>query len=329
MPGLVGRQGTLGHAAVPEVVIVTKDLQQRNAAQGTALTARSPPSSTPCECNLSYRAAMHGLGPHPRVVDIMSGTLGRTALRSCGSWGQGAGKTLEKQKCNCCAPHPPAGPHTAASLTLSKKTAALAGRPQASSGREGQAFQSQPVRDARLRRQTHCFSPSATQLLLEEGPSGSRPHTPGDPRQGRVCTSLCTPGQAAGFSPGAPLEHPPSASLCPRHSQFQWGRAGGMQASNPSRLQLHCQAAVLSSPQLHSHVGTAQSGTPAQPSWGRMGIQDSWWGQEPILRPRWLFLNSKPSPEPSFPCPLSHILGLTDTVAPPWLPRASQPSSLP
>lgn len=28
VPGLVGREGTLHHAAVPEVVIVTKDLQQ-------------------------------------------------------------------------------------------------------------------------------------------------------------------------------------------------------------------------------------------------------------------------------------------------------------
>lgn len=67
--------------------------------------------------------------------------------------------------------------HRAASLTLSKKIAALAGRPETSRGREGQAFQSQPVRDTRLRRQNHCFSPSANQLVLQEGPSGSRPHT--------------------------------------------------------------------------------------------------------------------------------------------------------
>lgn len=97
----------------------------------------------------------------------------------------------------------------------------------------------------------------------------------------------------------------------------------------PAVSNSHCQAAVLCSPQLHSHVGTAQTGTPAQPSWGRMGIQHSWWGQEAVLLPRWLFLNPKPSPVLSFPCPLPHVLGLTDTVAPPWPPRASSPAPCP
>lgn len=105
---------------------------------------------------------------------------------------------------------------------------------------EGQAFQSQPVGDTRLRRQTHCFSLSANHFLLEGGPSGSRPHTPGGPSQGRVCTSLCTSGQAAGLSLSAKLEHPPSASLCLGHSQFQWGKAGGMQGPTPTAKQPCC-----------------------------------------------------------------------------------------
>lgn len=56
--------------------------------------------------------------------------------------------------------------------------------------------------------------------------------------QGRVYTSLCTSGQAPGFSPGAPLEHPPSVGLHLRHSWFQWGRAGGHAGIHPSRVQL-------------------------------------------------------------------------------------------
>lgn len=157
--------------------------------------------------------------------------------------------------------------HMAASLTLSKKAAALAGKPQASRGREGQAFQSQPVRDTRLRRQNHCLLSQC-----QPAPPGRRyqwlqaPH-PGGPSQRRVCTS----GQAAGSSPGALLEHPPGVSLY----QFQWGRAGGMQSCNPSGVQfpLPSSRAVLTpaplpcgdSPDWESSTAQlGQDGNPAQ-----------------------------------------------------------------
>lgn len=44
VPGLVGREGTLHHTAVPKVVIVTKDLQQRKEQDGH----ESPVSPIPC-----------------------------------------------------------------------------------------------------------------------------------------------------------------------------------------------------------------------------------------------------------------------------------------
>lgn len=62
VPGLVGREGTLHHATVPKMIIVAKDLQQRNAAQRHTQQPGLPDSLYPVSAALSSRAAMHRLG---------------------------------------------------------------------------------------------------------------------------------------------------------------------------------------------------------------------------------------------------------------------------
>lgn len=68
--------------------------------------------------------------------------------------------------------------------------------------------------------------------------------------------------------------HPVPASTWSTAS-FSGAEQGACRHPTPARSNSHYQAAVLCSPQLHSHVGTAQTEISAQPSWGRTGIQHS------------------------------------------------------
>ena len=221
----------------------------------------------------------------------------------------------------------------AVSPKLSNKAAALAGRSQASSGREGQAFRSQPGRGTNLRRQNHCSSPRANQhpLLLVRGgtPGGLQALLPRRPQ----------PGQGGSEPASAPLDRPlaePSSlhapGQCPTGAPTQrrslprgtdsssGAKRGGTQASHPRRQRQPPAPAQL----------PRTWGQPSQ-GWGRTGLQHSPAGpggraaaQSVIFKP------FEPSPVLSFPYPLLHVpdAGLA-VAAPPLPPRASQPSRLP
>lgn len=182
--------------------------------------------------------------------------------------------------------------------------------------------------------------PSMSQPALPATGGGGGQGTP-DPapqaapaRAGRMGASRCSSGHAIrrallprhmGQRPSrAPVQRPSPPRGTASSSR---AKRGGTWASGPGRgqppSQEPCCAGRGSAPTRAGTTQSGQDGTPAQHSPAQLG-------QEAMQPPSQLFLNPKPSPLLSFPYPLLHVLeaGLA-AEAPPLLPRASQPSSLP
>lgn len=181
-PNGCARAGGVRGNASPHHCAESGNSHQRSATEKGAGWTGEPGLSDSPSHHLQARAlgaAPRRLGPRLQSSCWGScpgtwGSISCERLRELAAGDKAAGETLGPQQHSLCPPHPPTDPHVAVCPKFSNKAAALAGRPKGSSGREGQAFRTQPGRGTNLRRQNHCSSPRPNQhpLLLVRGNSG-------------------------------------------------------------------------------------------------------------------------------------------------------------
>lgn len=260
------------------MVIVTKDLQQRNAAHGTDTRAWSPRFSTSHICNPELQGCHAQAGPlTPEwLVRLMSSTLGRTSRERL--W-QLVTRQLGRpwSSRNAAAEHLtlPQVPTQQQVSHCPQKLLSWQEGPRQSVAERDKPFRVSLGETPDSGDKPPASLPVPTSSSWRKVPGAPRPAPQVVPARAGSASASALPDRLLS-SPQVPHwnTHPVRASTWGTAS-FSGAEQGACRHPTPARSNFHCQAAVLCSPQPHSHVGTAQPGTPAQPSWGRTGTQHS------------------------------------------------------